>query len=321
MLPDRLSSRAAQAAQPPHALQPDILSAQPTHTVAPREGRTLFHAPERQGVLSGRRALLASALIAVVVLVAIALVGYLAQGHANATDFTARLLAPSLEHPFGTDWMGRDMFARIMAGLATSLGVGALAAAASSVVALVLALASALGGSRADTVVSWLVDLIMGVPHLVLLLLVSYALGRGATGVMVGIALTHWPSLTRVLRAEMLQTLEEPYLRSLPALGVPGWRIAVFHLLPHVLPQYVVGLILLFPHAILHEASITFLGFGLSPEQPAIGVILSEAMGYLTAGAWWLAVIPGVALLVVVLLFDRIGSCVRRLIAPEGVQL
>ena len=89
----------------------------------------------------------------------------------------------------------------------------------------------------------------------------------------------------------------------------------------HVLPQYVVGLILLFPHAILHEASITFLGFGLSPEQPAIGVILSEAMGYLTAGAWWLAVIPGVALLVVVLLFDRIGSCVRRLIAPEGVQL
>ena len=208
MLPDDLASRAAQEAQPPHALQPDTLSVQPTHTVEPREGCTLFHAPERQGVLSGRRALLASALIAVVVLRSarlLAFVGYLVQSHANTTDFTARLLAPSLEHPFGTDWMGRDMFARTMAGLATSLGVGVLAAAASSVVALVLALASALGGSRADAVVSWLIDLIMGVPHLVLLLLVSYALGRGATGVLVGIALTHWPSLTRVLRAEMLQ--------------------------------------------------------------------------------------------------------------------
>ena len=184
-----------------------------------------------------------------------------------------------------------------------------------------LAAAAALGGPRADAAVAWIIDLVMGIPHIVLLILISYALGRGEVGVCVGVACTHWPSLARVLRAEMLQTLEEPYLRSLPALGVPGWRIAVFHLLPHVLPQYVVGLILLFPHAILHEASITFLGFGLSPEQPAIGVILSEAMGYLTAGAWWLAVIPGVALLVVVLLFDRIGSCVRRLIVPEGVQL
>ena len=92
------------------------------------------------------------------------------------------------------------------------------------------------------------------------------------------------------------------------------------HALPCVLPQYLVGLVLLFPHAILHEASITFLGFGLSPETPAIGVILSEAMGYLTAGAWWLAVLPGAALLVVVLLFDRVGAALRNLMSIEGVQ-
>ena len=87
-----------------------------------------------------------------------------------------------------------------------------------------------------------------------------------------------------------------------------------------MLPQYLVGLVLLFPHAILHEASITFLGFGLSPEQPAIGVILSEAMGYLTAGSWWLAVFPGLVLLLVVLMFDRMGSGLRRLVSPQGVQ-
>ena len=119
---------------------------------------------------------------------------------------------------------------------------------------------------------------------------------------------------------EILQVQEEPYIATARALGVPRVRIAVSHMLPHVLPQYLVGLVLLFPHAVLHEASITFLGFGLSPEQPAIGVILSEAMGYLTSGAWWLAVFPGLALLAVVLMFDRAGALLRRMMSPEGVQ-
>ena len=91
-------------------------------------------------------------------------------------------------------------------------------------------------------------------------------------------------------------------------------------MLPYVLPQYLVGLILLFPHAILHEASITFLGFGLSPEAPAIGIILSESMTYLSAGMWWLAVFPGLVLIACVLLFDVAGSNLRRLIDPHSAQ-
>ena len=91
-------------------------------------------------------------------------------------------------------------------------------------------------------------------------------------------------------------------------------------MLPYVLPQFIVGLILLFPHAILHEAAITFLGFGLPPEQPAIGVILSESMAYLSAGMWWLAVFPGLALVAVVLLFDAAGSNLRKLVDPHSSQ-
>ena len=281
---------------------------------------TVFHEPARPGFLAGRRAALAMVLFVGVALAAIAVAGHLLEDAAVATDFAARSLAPSLEHPFGTDWMGRDMLARTLAGLSTSVVVGLLAAAVSSVIALVLAAAAALGGPRVDAAVSWLIDLTMGIPHLVLLILMSYALGRGALGVMVGISLTHWPSLARVLRAEILQVRSEPYIATARALGVSRRRIALTHMLPHVLPQYVVGLVLLFPHAVLHEASITFLGFGLPPEQPAIGVILSEAMGYLTAGSWWLAVFPGLALLLVVLLFDRAGALLRRLVTPEGVQ-
>lgn len=281
---------------------------------------TVFHEPKASGALLGRRAALAAVAAVVAALVAIAVAGHVLGDAAVATDFAARNLAPSLAHPFGTDWMGRDMLARTLAGLSTSVAVGVAAAAASSVIALVFAAVAALGGPRADAAVGWLIDLAMGIPHMVLLILISYALGRGALGVMVGVSVTHWPSLARVLRAEILQVREEPYIATARALGVPRVRIAVSHMLPHVLPQYLVGLILLFPHAVLHEASITFLGFGLSPEQPAIGVILSEAMGYLTSGSWWLAVFPGLALLLVVLLFDRAGALLRRLVTPEGVQ-
>ena len=88
------------------------------------------------------------------------------------------------------------------------------------------------------------------------------------------------------------------------------------HILPHIIPQYIVGLILLFPHAILHEASVTFLGFGLSPEQSAIGIILSESMKYLTSGIWWVAFFPGLALVGIVVLIDYIGENVKMLLNP-----
>ena len=92
------------------------------------------------------------------------------------------------------------------------------------------------------------------------------------------------------------------------------------HLLPHLLPQFIVGLVLLFPHAILHEASISFLGFGLSPEQPAIGIILSESMRYLSVGMWWSAVLPGLMLVLLVLLVDKFGDYLRMILDPYSAQ-
>lgn len=265
---------------------------------------TLHVPPRRCGC--GRRGALRLLVAATLVLVAIAIAGRALAGAAAATDFAQKNLAPSLAHPFGTDWMGRDMLCRTLAGLSTSVLVGVASAAVSSIVAIALAVASAFGGHRLDAAIEWFTDLVMGIPHLILLILISYAFGRGTLGVLVGVSLTHWPSLSRVLRAEMLQVSAQPFMACSRALGVSRLRLAVTHLVPHVLPQYLIGLVLLFPHAVLHEASITFLGFGLSPEEPAIGVILSEALTYLTAGAWWLAVFPGLALLAMVLLFDMV---------------
>lgn len=257
---------------------------------------------------------------AVVLLVAVVVAGIACAPQATATDLAARSLAPSLAHPFGTDRLGHDMLLRTLSGLSTSMLIGLVAVAVSSLIALVLGCASALGGRKVDAAITWLIDLMLGIPHIVLLILISYALGKGFWGVVAGIALTHWPSLARVVRAEVLQVKQAPYMAAARKLGAGRVEATVRHVIPHVLPQFLVGLVLMFPHAILHEASVTFLGFGLSPESAAIGIILSESMSYLSAGMWWLAFFPGLALVLMVMLFDVCGSGLRRLLDPASAQ-
>lgn len=257
---------------------------------------------------------------AAAILAAVTVSGILLEERGMETDFSRTNLTPSLLYLFGTDWMGRDMFARTLAGLSLSIRIGLLTAAVSAAAALVLGTAAAVLGRKADAVISWLIDLVMGIPHILLVMLISIACGRGFAGVVAGVSLSHWPSLARVIRGEVLQLRAAPYILAAEKLGVGRLRIIAGHMVPHILPQFLTGMILLFPHAILHEASVTFLGFGLSSEQPAIGVILSESMRYLTTGKWWLALFPGLALVLVVILFAMLGERLRRLLDPASVH-
>ena len=257
---------------------------------------------------------------AAVILAAVTVSGILLEETGMETDFARTNLTPSLQYLFGTDWMGRDMFARTLAGLSLSIRIGLLTAAVSAAAALVLGTAAAVLGKKADAVISWCIDLVMGIPHILLVMLISIACGRGFAGVVAGVSLSHWPSLARVIRGEVLQLRAAPYILAAEKLGVGRLRIIAGHMVPHILPQFLTGMILLFPHAILHEASVTFLGFGLSSEQPAIGVILSESMRYLTTGKWWLALFPGLALVLVVILFAMLGERLRRLLDPASVH-
>ncbi|MBQ3472959.1 MAG: ABC transporter permease [Methanobrevibacter sp.] len=231
------------------------------------------------------------------------------------TDFAIKMQAPSLSHPFGTDWMGRDMFTRTIKGLSLSIVIGIGASVISSIIATLLAFLASVN-KWFDAFVSWLIDLFASIPHILLIMMISIALGKGAFGVIMAVAFSHWVNLTRVLRAEVLQINTSEYVALSNKLGRSKLWIAKEHILPLVLSQIFVGTLLVFPHAIMHEASVTFLGFGLSPHEPAIGIILSESMSYLAMGAWWLAFFPGLALLIVVLLFDIIGHNLKRLLDP-----
>ena len=266
-----------------------------------------------------QRALLLSA-FAALVLLAVTVAGLLLADAAVVTDFSSKNLAPCLAYPFGTDWMGRNMLARTLTGLSLSIRIGVLTAAVSAVVALAVGTAAATLGRRVDAVLSWCIDLVMGIPHILLVMLISLAFGKGFIGVVAGVSLSHWTSLSRLLRGEVLQLRGAPYVLTAEKLGRTKLQVARDHLLPHLLPQFLTGLILLFPHAILHEASVTFLGFGLSSEQPAIGVILSESMSYLTTGKWWLAFFPGLALVATVALFALLGDRLRRIQDPATIH-
>lgn len=234
---------------------------------------------------------------------------------ALAPDFGRKGLAPCPAYPFGTDWLGRNLLPRTIKGLTLSLVVGLLSAVASAVFAAAIGMAAAAGNRLLNGAVNLCIDLILGVPHLVLLILISVCVGRGEKGLMLGIALTHWPSLARVIRAESLQVRAAPYVAVSRQLGhTPLW-VARHHIAPHIVPQLVVGLVLLFPHAVLHEASLSFLGFGLPPEQPAIGILLAESMNHLTSGIWWAAFFPGVSLVLLVLLFHALGKNMQVLLA------
>lgn len=267
--------------------------------------------------LNGRQRLMATAALTGLLLAGIAVCAWLLGDRGLSVDLEQTDFAPSFTHLFGTDWLGRDMFARTMQGLTLSVGVGLAGAAGSALIAMVMGLAAAFFGRTADRVVSWLIDAALSVPHLVMLILIAFVCGGGIQGIMIGIIITHWPSLARVIRAEALSVMTAEYVAVSRGFGQSRLWIVRHHLVPHLLPQFFIGFLLLFPHAVLHEAAITFLGLGFSPHQPAIGIILSESMRYLSSGMWWLAVFPGLGLLVTVRAFDRLGHALQRLIDPK----
>lgn len=233
---------------------------------------------------------------------------------------TQRNQPPSLAHLFGTDWLGRDMLRRSLHGLSLSLRVGLLAASISALIGTGLGLLAGTFGGWVDAVIIWIVDVFFSLPHLVLLILIAFAVGGGTKGVIIAVALTHWTNLARIIRAEVLQVNSADYIHLARRLGKPPLWIARHHMVPHIVPQLIVGLILLFPHAILHEAALSFIGIGLSPHLPAIGIILAESMRHLSTGYWWLGVMPGLLLLLSVKAFDWLGENVRSLLDPKTSQ-
>ncbi len=270
--------------------------------------------------LNRRTRVLILTILMAVFLIAVYAAGVLVPESYVASSFLNTKLPPSFQHPFGTDTLGRDLFWRTIKGLSVSMTVGIVASCISAVIAVLIGIAAATGSKKVDAVINWVIDLVMGVPHTILIILISFCFGRGLKGLLIGIACTHWCSFARLIRGEVMQLRSQQYIAVSRRLGKSSGWILVNHLLPHLVPQFFVGLILMFPHAILHESAISFLGYGLPPEQPAIGIILAESMKYLSVGLWWPAVLPCLTLVLIVLLIDKLGDNLRMILDPYSAQ-
>ncbi|MFC9115972.1 MULTISPECIES: ABC transporter permease [Streptomyces] len=255
-------------------------------------------------------------LVAVTVL-AVLLVPPLTQLDQQAVDLAAKLRPPSWAHPFGTDDVGRDLLLRCVYGLRVSLLVGVVAALTATVIGTAVgATAGALGG-WADRTVMRLVDTLSSVPHLLLGIFIVAMFRPGVWPVVVSVALTHWLSTARIVRAEVLSLRSRPFVDAAVSGGASRWRVAVRHLLPGVLPQAGLAAVLMVPHAMWHESALSFLGLGLPTHTASLGTLIQGARGSLLAGQWWPTLFPGLFLIIPTLAVAGLAGVWRERINPR----
>ncbi len=258
-----------------------------------------------------------SAAVAAVTVLAVVLVPPLVQLDQQAVDLAAKLLPPSTSHPFGTDDVGRDLLLRCVYGLRVSLLVGVVAALTATVIGTVVgATAGALGG-RADRAIMRLVDTLSSVPHLLMGIFIVAMFRPGVWPVVISVALTHWLSTARIVRAEVLSLRSRPYIDAAVSGGASRWRVAVRHLLPGVLPQAGLAAVLMVPHAMWHESALSFLGLGLPTHTASLGTLIQGARGSLLAGQWWPTLFPGLFLIVPTLAVAGLAGVWRERINPR----
>ncbi|MET0188237.1 MAG: ABC transporter permease [Pseudonocardia sediminis] len=265
----------------------------------------------------GRARLVAGAGGLAVLTLAALLVPWLGGLDEGAVDYTAIRQAPSLAHPFGTDGVGRDVLLRSFAGLWVSLQVAAACAVISTVIGTLFGAASGLLGGWPDRLLMRVVDGVNAVPHL-LLGIVIVALYRGSVlAVIASIGLTHWTTVARVVRSEVLSLRRRPFVDAAISGGSSRLRILRRHLLPAVVPQAVLSAVLILPHAVWHETALSFLGLGLPPHLASLGNILGEGRQAVLLGSWWIVVFPSVLLAATTLCVAGIGAWWRDRTLPR----
>jgi len=263
------------------------------------------------------------AVASLVILIVAALVAVFAEQVApygfDEFDFEHVVSPPTTEgwHLFGTDQLGRDYLSRVIFGLRTSLWVALLVATVATVIGTVVGAVAGYYGGVVDNLLMRLVDLILVVPFLVVLLVLSQYLGHGKplrVGIIV--ALLIWVGLARIVRGTFLSLREKEFVEAAKAAGAGDTRIMFRHMLPSTVGPIVVTMTLLIATAILLEAALSFLGFGVQPPTPALGKLIGEGAGE-GFSSWWLVTFPGIVIVMLALAVNFIGDGLRDALDPQ----
>ena len=240
----------------------------------------------------------------------------------EAIDFSAMLASPGAEHWFGTDQYGRDVFSRIVYGSRTALAVGIISAVAGCTLGALLGAASGYFGGRIDNAIQRLVDIMLSFPIIVLAMVVVAVLGKRQWlgidfNLIAAITLLILPRMERVARASTLSIVAMPFIDAARAAGFGHTRIILRHITPNIVAPYLIMVSASMAQAILLEASLSFLGLGVTEPTPAWGLMLSGASADFYQTAPWMIVFPGLAITLAVFAFNLFGDSLRDWLDPK----
>ena len=227
-----------------------------------------------------------------------------------------RLQAPSLNHIFGTDDLGRDVFTRMVFGTRISLAVGFISVFIILVIGTLLGIISGYYGGKIDYIIMRFTDIVLCFPTFFLIILVRAFIEPNIYNVMIVIGVTSWPGLARLVRAEVLSLKEREFILVSKMMAISNIKIFFVHILPNIISPLMVYSSLAIGGAILTESALSFLGLGVQPPMPSWGQILTSGKDYIYM-AWWLSLFPGIAILITVLAFNLVGEAIRDIFDPK----
>lgn len=274
----------------------------------------VWAAPARRSLLRQPVALLALVWLGLVVL-GVMLAPWLSPAGPSIVDPAHVLLPPGPGNPLGTDFLGRDILARLLWGGRWTLRMGALALAAAVGLGLPVGLTAGSLGGRTDAALMRLVDALLAFPGLLLAIAAVAVLGTGLTSVALAVGLAAAPPYARMARSVALEVRGQPYVEAARAVGCSPWRIAVRHILPNALPALVAFAATQLGWILLNGAALNFLGLGVPPGAPEWGLMLADGRGYLR-DAPWASVFPGLALTLTVLAANLAGDGLQEALQP-----
>lgn len=295
----------------------DIPAVRPSDPLGPRGDISARSRRTLQTILADRKLALPLGVLLVVILFAIFAPILLSAGP-DKQDLIKSLESPSGSHLLGTDQLGRDVLSRVAGGARISLIVATLVTVAGAIVGGLIGLLAGTIGGASDGVVMRVMDAILAFPPLILAMAVTVGLGIGLNTAAIGIALVSVPWYARLLRSEALRIRSLPFIEAAHAMGATRGRIIRRHIIPHMLPVLFIQMAAAFGYAVLALAGLSFVGLGAQVPTPEWGAMMTEGLTYSLTGQWWIAICPGVLLLITVTAASMLSDRMRDLLDPRG---